>query len=107
MTDNNSIADQAYLAKNSLGFIGNMSGPTSLFGVLNKDGIILDAVWFYSDNLFKNFLFMYKKIYKKIKKILKNFIWQEYYDPDIFEIVENTYDEIVSNVDKKILSNLK
>ena len=50
---------------------------------------------------------MYKKIYNKHSKILKNFIWQEYYDPDIFEIVENTYDEIVSNVDKKILSNLK
>ena len=107
LTDNNSIADQAYLAKNSLGFIGNMSGPTSLFGILNKDGVILDAVWFYSDSLFKNFLFMYKKIYNKRSKILKNFIWQEYYDPNIFEIVENTYDEIVNNVDKRILSNLK
>ena len=68
LTDNNSIADQAYLAKNSLGFIGNMSGPTSLFGVLNKDGIILDAVWFYSDNLFKKFFIYVQKYITSIVK---------------------------------------
>ena len=62
MTDNNSIADQAYLAKNSLGFIGNMSGPTSLFGVLNKDGSYWMLFGFIQTTFLKFFIYVQKNI---------------------------------------------
>ena len=98
-----SIYDQAYLAQNSIGFLGNMSGPASFYGILNKEGIIIDAASFYSDHYFKNFLFLYKKIYDKKNDTFRNFIWQQYYEPDNFKIVENDYEEIINNLDIKIL----
>lgn len=103
LSDKYSISDQAYIALNSIGYVGNMSGPTSFFGMLNKRGIIIDAVSFYSDVCFNNFLFIYKKIYNKKHKTLQNFIWQHYYDPNKFEVTENTYEEIIENVEKIFL----
>lgn len=103
LSKDHSISDQAYLAQNSIGYLGNMSGPTSFYGILNKEGIIIDAASFYTDHYFKNFLFLYKKIYDKKNKNLKNFVWQQYYEPDNFEIVENTYEEIINNLETKIL----
>ena len=71
--------------------------------MLNKRGIIIDAVSFYSDVYFNNFLFIYKKRYNKKHKTLQNFIWQHYYDPNKFEVTENTYEEIIKNVEKIFL----
>ena len=103
LSNKNSIADQAYLSLNSIGYVGNMSGPTSFFGILNKEAIIIDAASFYSDKYFKNFMFLYKKIYNKNEKILKKFVWQKYYEPKECEIIENTYEEIIESLEFKIL----
>ena len=103
LSDNYSVSDQVYIAAKSIGYVGNMSGPTSFFGILNKEAIILDAASFYSDDYFKNFLFLYKKIYNKKAGTLKNFVWQKYYEPKEYEIIENTYEEIITNLKFKIL----
>lgn len=91
---NYSIADQAYVAKNAVGFLGSASGAMGFFGILNKRVILIDAVSYYADKYWKNFTFLYKKAKNKIKNEEEIFVWKKYYDPNNYEIVETTYDEI-------------
>ena len=105
LSDNYSISDQAYLALNSIGYIGSASGSMGFFGLLNKKVILVDAVFYHVDKYWKNFIFLYKKIYNKKNKVLKKFIWKKYYNPAIHKIVETNYREIKETLVKNFLIN--
>jgi hypothetical protein len=105
LSDNYSISDQAYVALNSIGYIGSASGAMGFFGLLNKKTILIDAVFYYADKYWKDFIFLYKKIYNKKNKTLKKFIWKKYYDPSSYKIVEVNFKDIKNVLVKKILNN--
>ena len=99
-----SIADQAFSAFNSIGYVGSATGTMGFFGLFNKKVILIDAVSYYADKYWSNFTFLYKKIFNKKNKTLKVFSWKKYYDPNEVEIIENSYDEIRFAIEKKILN---
>lgn len=103
LSDNFSIADQAYVAFNSIGYLGSASGAMGFFGMLNKKVILLDPVFYQADKYWKNFIFLYKKLYNKKKKSFQKFYWKKYYAPTIYKIVETNYSEIKQALLKNIL----
>lgn len=103
---NYSIADQAYVAAKSIGYIGSLSGANGFFGLLNKKAIIIDAVFYYNDKFFKNFFFLYKKVYNKKNKNIEKFIWKKYYNPTIYKIIETKYSEIKEALLKNFINKL-
>jgi len=103
---NYSIADQAYVASKSIGYIGSLSGANGFFGLLNKKAIIIDAVFYYNDKFFKNFFFLYKKVYNKKNKNIQKFIWKKYYNPTIYKIIEIKYSEIKEALLKNFINKL-
>ena len=74
------------------------------FGLLNKKTIFIDAVFYYANKYWKNFYFLYKKIYNTKSRTLKKCIWQKYYDPSIYKIVEVSFKDIKNVLVKKILN---
>jgi hypothetical protein len=104
LSNNYSIADQAYVALNSIGYIGSASGAMGFFGLLNKKVIFIDYVFFYANKYWKDFYFLYKKIYNTKNRTLKKYIWQKYYDPSIYKIVEVSFKDIKNVLVKKILN---
>jgi len=103
---NYSIADQAYVALKSIGYIGSLSGANSFFGLLNKKAILIDAVFHYNDKFYKNFFFLYKKIYNKKTKNIEKFIWKKNYNPTIYKIIETKYSEIKEALLKNFINKL-
>jgi hypothetical protein len=94
-----SIHDQVYVALNSKGYIGSISGACSFFFIFNKKILFIDSVSHYSDKMWKkNVIFLYKKIkisnrYQKIKHgKIYNFKEKK------IKIIENSYDEIIKKI---------
>ena len=104
LSANYSIADQAYVALKSIGYIGSTSGAMGFFGLLNKKTIFVDAVSHYNDKYYKNFFFLYKKVYNIKNRIIQKFIWQKYYDPSVYKIIEVSFKKIKQVLLKKILN---
>jgi hypothetical protein len=104
LSDNYSIQDQAYVALKSIGYIGSLSGAMCFFGLFNKKSVIIDSPLSYNDKYFKNFYFLYKKIYNKKKKTLRIFVNGQYYNPVDHNIIETTYKSIKKTLLIKILN---
>ena len=86
--------DQAYVALHSLGYIGSSFGPNIFCLILKKKLVIVDSPYYYSDKYRDNYTFLYKKLYNKINKNFKKFIWQKYCNPATYKIFETNYKEI-------------
>ena len=82
-----SIADQAFSAYNSIGYVGSSTGTMGFFGLLDKKVVVVDAVSYYADKYWSNFTFLYKKILNKKNEALGVFIWKKYYDPKENKII--------------------
>ena len=99
-----SIADQAFSAYNSIGYVGSATGTMGFFGLLNKQVILVDAVSYYADKYWDNFTFLYKKILNKKYKTIQIFSWKKYYDPKENDIIENSYEDIKNAIEQKLLN---
>ena len=98
LSKNYSIADQAYLANYSSGYVGNGSGSCIFFDILKKKLLLIDYVNLKYINLWKsNKIFIFKKIYYKKEKKIKLFDMYTQYNRNICKIIESTYTEIKSN----------
>jgi hypothetical protein len=94
-----SIHEQVYVALNSKGYIGSISGACSFFLMLNKKILFIDSVINYSDKMWKkNVMFLYKQI--KISNRYQKIIFREIYNikEKKIKIMENSYDEIKNKV---------
>ena len=97
-----SIADQAYVGKNSYGYIGSGSGANVFFNLLNKKLIYIDAVLSPTDKYWKKTItFIYKKV-KNIKNNKVRIMKWEFYDEKKFKIIENRFCDIKKSINKKL-----
>jgi hypothetical protein len=103
LSKNYSIVDQAYVALHALGYIGSSSGAGIFCTILKKKLVIIDAPYHYIDKYWDNYTFLYKKLYNKINKNFKKFIWKKHYNPVTYKIVETNYKEIKEAVQKQLL----
>jgi hypothetical protein len=101
-----SIADQAFSAYNSIGYVGSSTGTMGFFGLLDKKVVVVDAVSYYADKYWSNFTFLYKKILNKKNEALGVFIWKKYYDPKENKIIENSYEDIKIAIEKKLINRI-
>ena len=96
-----SIADQAYLANYSNGYIGNGSGSCIFFDIMKKKLLLIDFVNMKYINLWKhNRIVIFKKIYDVNIKKIKVFNWYKKYESNNYKIIESSYSEIKSNLMK-------
>ena len=104
LSKNYSINDQAYTAYKSIGYVGSSTGANIFCLALNKKIILIDSPLWYADKFWGNVNFLYKKIYNKKNKIVQKFVWQKYYNPTKYKIIETNYKQIKDAVLNKILS---
>ena len=98
LSENYSIADQAYLANYSSGYIGNGSGSCIFFDIMKKKLMLIDFVNMKKINLWKhNRILIFKKVYDKNSKQIKVFDWYKKYESNNYKIIESNYLEIKSN----------
>lgn len=110
-----SFTDQLYIAKNSIGFLGSAGGVFSLYYLLQKKCVLINApigkeLFAYPQNhkhekKYNRFLF--KKIYMNSKtKILSIKIVKSLTVDDNFKIIENSSKNIISVSKNFLLKNL-
>ncbi len=101
LSDNYSIAEQAFIALNSRGYIGSQTGANSFFLIMNKKVFIFDGCKDKYNHLWKNNIYLYKRI--KLNKDLKYHdleFTKEYTRYQLMTVKENSFIEI-----KKKLTN--
>ena len=104
LSENYSIADQAYLANYSSGYIGNYSGSDVFFQILSKKIITIDMVIWKEMKLWKsNRQHIFKYVFDKFKKEKLKFNSQNYYDKRRFLIKESSYRQILLKFTKCFL----
>tara|TARA_B110000967_G_C18864899_1_gene552155 strand:- start:575 stop:1588 length:1014 start_codon:yes stop_codon:yes gene_type:complete len=104
LSNDYSINDQAYVALNSIGYIGSGSGANVFFGLCNKITIVIDFVFSSSDKYrTKNLIFLYKMIYDKKNKVLEKFKWSDSYNKKKHRIIETEFLDIKKTLINKIL----
>jgi len=101
ISKNYSIADQAYLAENSLGYVGNYSGSDAFFQILRRKIINIDMVNWKHLKLWKNnrkcvFKYVIDKK-NKAKSILDS---NKYYSNKKYIIKETSFEELLNIVKK-------
>ena len=95
LSNNYSIADQVYLAENTVGFAGNGSGDMIFFDTLRKKILLFDYYRVENANLYlKNRTCLYKKILNKKNKKKEIFDWLKVYNSKDHKLIENSYNEI-------------
>lgn len=102
ISKNYSIADQAYLAENSLGYIGSYSGSDAFFQILRKKIINIDMVQWKHLRLWKKnryCIFKYAINKENKKKYIFNNTFS--YSLEKYKIIECNFKEIVTIFKKK------
>lgn len=103
LSNNYSIADQAYIALKSIGYLGSNSGANGFFGLLNKKYIIIDDAYSKFHKHWINSTFLYKKVMNKNSNKIKNFFWNKKYNLRNNKILEVDYLKIKKVLIKEIL----
>jgi hypothetical protein len=102
ISNNYSIAEQAYVATNSSGYIGSQSGAAVFFMMLNKKSLLIDATKSSYNNLWKNnILFLYKKIKKKNTNTYNDLYFNQQISDTKHKVKEIEFRELKYNFFKK------
>ena len=101
ISKNYSIADQAYLAENSLGYVGNYSGSDAFFQILRKKIINIDMVNWKHLKLWKsNRICVFKYVIDKKSKAKSILNSNKYYSNKKYIIKETSFEELLNIVKK-------
>jgi len=99
ISKNYSVQDQVFVALNSRGYIGSVSGANIFFHLLNKKNINIDATYDNTRKMYKKntrFLFKKIKIFNKFEKLHQ----RKNYNLNSIEnnLLENSYNEILKQI---------